>query len=76
MASEPTVIYPAKMVRTMDPARPEAEAVAVRGNRILAVGSVEELSGYSGAVVDDRYADNVLVPGFVEAHSHAGSGGA
>lgn len=75
MASEPTIIYPAKMVRTMDPAHPEAEAVAVRGNRILAVGSVEELSGYSGAVVDDRYTDNVLVPGFIEAHSHAGSGG-
>ena len=75
MANEITVIYPAKMVRTMDPARPEAEAVAVRGNRIRAVGSVAELSGYDGSVVDGRYADNILVPGFIEAHSHAGSGG-
>lgn len=75
MAEQQTVIYPARIVRTMDPARPEAEAVAVRGDRIRAVGSVAELSAYAGSVVDDRYADTVLLPGFVEAHSHAGSGG-
>lgn len=59
----------------MDPARPTAEAIAVRGTRIRAVGSLADLMGYPGAVRDDRYADAVLVPGFVEAHSHAGSGG-
>ena len=75
MVDQRTVIYPAKNVRTMDPARPEAEAVAVRGDRIRAVGTVAELREYSGAVVDDRYAGAVLLPGFVEAHSHAGSGG-
>lgn len=75
MDEQLTIIYPARIVRTMDPARPEAEAVAVRGARIRAVGSVAELREFPEAVVDDRYADKVLLPGFVEAHSHAGSGG-
>ncbi|MGO1165689.1 MAG: amidohydrolase [Janibacter sp.] len=71
---EATTVYVARRVRTMDPARPEAEAVAVRGERIRAVGTVAELMTYPGAVLDERYADAVLLPGFVEAHSHAGTG--
>ncbi|MFI7578951.1 amidohydrolase family protein [Kocuria kalidii] len=71
---EPTTVYPARIVRTMDPSRPTAEAVAVRGDRIRAVGGVAELLSYPGAVLDERYAGTVLLPGFVEAHSHAGSG--
>ncbi|WP_113716641.1 amidohydrolase [Arthrobacter dokdonensis] len=71
---ENIIVYPARVVRTMDPARPTAEAVAVRGDRIRAVGSLKELMAYPGAVLDERYADNVLLPGFIEAHSHAGSG--
>ncbi|MGO4102787.1 amidohydrolase [Leifsonia sp. YAF41] len=71
---EPTIVYPARMIRTMDPSRPTAEAIAVRGERIRALGTVNELMAYPDAVRDDRYADAVLVPGFVESHSHAGSG--
>lgn len=71
---EPTTVYPARLVRTMDPARPVVDAVAVRGERIRAVGSVAELMTYPGAVLDERYTDAVLLPGFVEAHSHAGTG--
>ncbi len=73
--SSRTVIYPARMVHTMDPARPQAQAVAVRDGRIRAVGSLSELLEYSDCVVDERYLDKVIVPGFVEAHAHAGSGG-
>ena len=71
---EPTIVYPARMIRTMDPSRPTAEAIAVRGERIRALGTVAELMAYPDAVRDDRYADADLVPGFVESHSHAGSG--
>ncbi|MGL3805455.1 amidohydrolase [Paeniglutamicibacter sp. R2-26] len=71
---EATIVYPARMIRTMDPARPVAQAIAVRGDRIRAVGTVDELVSYPGAVVDERYADAVLLPGFVEAHGHAGTG--
>lgn len=65
-----TVIYPARLVRTLDRGRPLASAVAVRGDRIRAVGSVEELSRYPDTVIDERFAGSVIVPGFVEAHSH------
>lgn len=58
----------------MDPAAPTAEAVAIRGERFRAVGTVEELMDYPNAVLDERYAEAVLLPGFVEAHSHAGTG--
>lgn len=71
---EPTIVYPARMVRTMDPACPTAQAVAVRGDRFRAVGTVEELTKYPLAEIDTRYKDSVLLPGFVEAHSHAGTG--
>ncbi len=70
-----TVIYPARIVRTMDPSRPVATAFAVRDGLIRAVGTVEELGVYPNTVIDERYADTVIVPGFVEAHAHAGSGG-
>lgn len=75
MTAQPELtIYPARLVRTMDPARPTAEAVAVRGDRIRAIGSTEELKAYGPARIDDRYAEHVIFPGFVEAHTHIGSG--
>lgn len=71
---EPTIVYPARVIRTMDPARPAVQAIAERGDRIHAVGTVAELMAYPGAVLDERYAQAVLVPGFVEAHSRSGTG--
>ncbi|MFV0525312.1 MAG: amidohydrolase [Acidimicrobiales bacterium] len=59
----------------MNPSIPRAEAVAVRGDRILAVGTVDELASWGDHVVDRRFADRVLLPGFVEAHTHVMSGG-
>lgn len=63
-------VYPARLVRTMDPSRPTGEAVAVIGDRIRAVGSMAEMEQYPGIRIDDRYRDQVLFPGFVEAHTH------
>ncbi|MFT3864403.1 MAG: amidohydrolase [Solirubrobacterales bacterium] len=56
-------------LRTMDPARPRAEALAVRGDRILAVGSAEEArAALPGAAV--RAAPGTVVPGLIDAHVH------
>jgi predicted amidohydrolase YtcJ len=71
----PCVIYPARGVLTMDPSKPRAAAVAVRDGRILGVGDPEALAGWGPHRVDERYADRVLLPGFVEAHSHLLEGG-
>lgn len=70
-----TTVYPARMIRTMGRTTPEAEAVAVADGRVVGVGSREDLERLPGARVDRRFADHVLVPGFVEAHSHVFGGG-
>ena len=63
-------------VLTMDPANAIAEAVSVRGERIEAVGSSEEILATTGPeteVYDLR--GRTLMPGFVDAHGHfPGSG--
>jgi predicted amidohydrolase YtcJ len=63
-------------VRTMDEGRPEAEAVAVIGNRIVAVGSTAEIKrlvGPNTRVVDAG--GRLVLPGFNDAHVHFISGG-
>ena len=66
------MIYRARRVVTLDPGCPTAAAVAVRDGRILGVGNVDGLTEAWGAMpVDDTFADSVLLPGFVEAHSHS-----
>ena len=68
--AETTTIYSARRIVTMNPARPFATHVAVRGGRILGAGTLEELRGWGAAGIDDRFADKVLLPGFVEGHAH------
>lgn len=65
---DPTTVFAARAVITMDPARPGAEAVAVRGGRITAVGSAADLQGLGD--VDDTFADAVLLPGLIDQHLH------
>lgn len=58
-------------IATMDPARPEATALAVRGDRIVAVGSDAEIAALVGP--DTRRLDaggRRVVPGFIEGHGH------
>jgi predicted amidohydrolase YtcJ len=67
-------VYEARRVVTMDPTQPEATHVAVRDGRILGAGGAELLGFYPGAEADARFAAKVIVPGFVEGHSHAAEG--
>ena len=58
-------------VLTMDPRRPTAEAVAVRGDRILAVGTVADLRRLRGPTTDIADAGGgVAIPAFHDAHCH------
>ncbi|HSG88525.1 MAG TPA: amidohydrolase [Pseudomonadales bacterium] len=64
------VLYNANVV-TMDPAQPQARAVATRGDRILAVGSDAEVRALAGE--DTRQINlhgHTLVPGLIDAHVH------
>lgn len=63
-------------VLTMDPDRPRAEAVALSGGKVLAVGSraeVEALAGPGTQVIDAK--GRTVMPGFVESHLHLVLGG-
>ena len=58
-------------VVTMDDAHPRAEAVAIKGDTILAVGTSEEMDAFQGpstAVV--TLGGKTLVPGFTDTHQH------
>jgi predicted amidohydrolase YtcJ len=69
----PVVIYRAKEIVTLDPARPSVQAVAVAGDRILATGSLADVKAAAGSRpyrVDDTFAKQVVVPGFIAQHDH------
>ena len=70
-AAEADLILLGGTVRTVDTSRPTAEAVAISGGRILAVGSRDEVLARrtpATEVVDRR--DAVVLPGLVEPHTH------
>ena len=56
---------------TVDDDRPEAQALAASGGRIVAIGTDEEIERYRGP--DTRVVDldgNLAIPGFIEGHAH------
>ena len=70
-AAAEDILFVNGVVWTADPARPEAEAVLVRGGRIEAVGANEataERAGGGAKLFD--LAGRMLLPGFIETHSH------
>ena len=66
--------FRARAIVTMDPARPTATHVAVADGQIVAVGEQSDADDW-GFPVDNRYADLVIMPGFVEGHGHLVTGG-
>jgi predicted amidohydrolase YtcJ len=71
-----TLIIVNARVRTMDTTKPTSEAVAIYGNRILAVGSnseIRKLAGLGTEVIDAR--GKLVLPGFNDAHVHFLGGG-
>src|SRR5438874_11372320 len=72
-----TLIIVNAAVYTVDKQHPRAEAVAVIGDRIVAVGSSAEINSWRGPqtkVIDA--AGKLVLPGFNDAHVHFIDGGA
>ena len=70
-AQEADVIFTGGRVWTGDGANPWAEAVAVRGNRIVAVGSDQDVASFRGngtrvIELDGRF----ISPGLIDNHTH------
>ncbi|HUF28905.1 MAG TPA: amidohydrolase [Gemmatimonadaceae bacterium] len=76
-AQEADLIITGSRVWTGEPGAPWAEAVAVRDNRILAVGTAQAVLAHRTPrtrVVEMR--DRFVAPGFIDNHTHFGQAGA
>ena len=64
-------IFFGKHIHTMDSKQPKAEAVAIRGETIVFVGSKKEAKKFTGDSTElVELGDKTLVPGLIDAHGH------
>lgn len=66
-------VFVAKKIVTMDPAIPNATAVAVADGRILSVGTLEDMKPWTDKFptqINRQFANKVMYPGFIEPHAH------
>jgi predicted amidohydrolase YtcJ len=76
-AQDPDLIIRNARIWTADSARPRAEALAVRGERIVAVGSNAEVDRHRSPrtrVIDAG--GRLVTPGFIDDHTHFSQAGA
>ena len=56
---------------TVDESLPEAEAMAVTGDRIVAIGTADEIAAFIGAATEVLdLGGQLAIPGFIESHAH------
>ena len=67
------LVFYGENIYTVDESNADAEAVAVRGKEIVAVGTRREIARFEGdATRVVELGDHTLVPGFIDAHGHLG----
>jgi predicted amidohydrolase YtcJ len=74
-AKAEVTVFRGGTILTVDGDFSEAEALAIRGNRIIAVGTESEVLAVAGGdatVVD--LAGRVMLPGFIDPHTHVVTG--
>jgi predicted amidohydrolase YtcJ len=73
---QPDLILKNGLLLTVDARQPRAEAIAIAGERIVAVGSNDEVAALAGRatkVVD--LGGKTVTPGFIDGHCHPASSG-
>ena len=71
LASAPDLVVFNGKVITMDSKRPEAEALAIRGERIIAVGNSQEILALAGPDTEEiDLGGRTVIPGINDAHDH------
>ncbi len=66
-----TLVLRGARILTMDPATPEASAIALVDGKIAALGSPDDVASYlAGATVYDLPTDALVLPGFHDSHNH------
>ena len=70
-SSEDITIYHAKEIVTLDEKVASANAVSVKSDRVMAIGSLDDLIERNpDASIDHQFQNDVIVPGFIEHHIH------
>jgi predicted amidohydrolase YtcJ len=67
-------VFSGGTILTMDGAHPRAEALAVDGDRIVAVGDAAAVRAAAAAAEEIDLAGGCLLPGFIDAHHHFSEG--
>jgi len=68
---KPERIFLNALIRTMDPSRPQAQAVATGNGRILAVGDNSQIASLSSPESETLDLEGkLLLPGFTDSHFH------
>tara|TARA_B100001996_G_scaffold63849_1_gene45870 strand:+ start:3904 stop:5541 length:1638 start_codon:yes stop_codon:yes gene_type:complete len=67
-------VFQVKKILTMNPSKPTATHVAVNEDKIIAVGSLEDVAAWGPYKLNEAFLDKVFMPGFVEGHSHSMEG--
>ena len=72
MTSTPAdLIFHGGPILTMEASQPRAEAIAIAGGKIVAVGAKDAVLGHAGpATRQIDMAGRTLLPGFIDAHGH------
>ena len=74
LTAQDQIFYHAKIF-TADPQNPYAEAVAIRGDKILAVGNLPEVEKAAPNSTRTDLEGKSMFPGFIDSHSHTIDGG-
>lgn len=70
-ASTADLVLRGGRVVTVDSAMPEAEAIAIRADTIIAVGTNDDIASYIGDATEVIELDGMMaMPGFIESHAH------
>ena len=70
-SSNDITIYHAKEIVTLDEKVASANAVSVKSDRVMAIGSLDDLIERNpDASINRQFQNDVIVPGFIEHHIH------
>src|SRR3984957_7013542 len=76
MSIEPDFVFLDGKITTLDRAKPEAQAVAIKDGRIAAVGSDREIGPLAGPTTKKiELGGRRVVPGLIDSHTHIIRGG-
>ena len=76
MSTEPDFVLRNGKITTLDRAKPEAQAIAVKDGRITAVGSDREIAPLAGPKTKEiELGRRRVIPGLIDSHTHIIRGG-